>query len=465
MGKNKSKTPDTFLIIFGLIIIVAILTWIIPAGEFDKTLVNGKEVIDGNSFHKVESNPQGIFDVFTAPIKGIVKASLIIGFVLIVGGAFSVFQKTGAITAGISAVVKAHENHRTVRIFLIPIFMTLFSLGGAIFGMSEEVIPFILIFIPMALMLGYDSVTGVAIPFVGAGVGFAGAFLNPFTVGIAQGIAGIPVFSGMGYRITVWFTVTAIAIFYVTKYASKIKNNPKASPTYEIDKHTHSLLDKEKIDSFEKLDTSHKLVLITFLIGLVILVIGVLEFGWYIEEISALFLGMGITVGILGKLKTKEITGAFVNGAKDLVATALIIGLARAILVIAEDGKIIGTLLYYLSEPVKDFHPVISSQVMFAVQTAINFFVPSGSGQAALTMPIMAPLSDLVGVSRQTAVLAFQLGDGFTNLIIPTSAVTMGILTLAKIPWPVWAKWILPLQIILFIAGLLLLIPPFYLGW
>ncbi len=465
MKNKKSRAPDTFLIIFSLIILVAISTWIIPAGEFDKTNVNGKEVIVGDSYHSVENNPQGVFDIFTAPIKGIVKASLIIGFVLIVGGAFSVFQKTGAITAGISAVVKAHENHKTVRIFLIPIFMTLFSLGGAIFGMSEEVIPFILIFIPMALMLGYDSITGVAIPFVGAGVGFAGAFLNPFTVGIAQGIAGIPLFSGIGYRIFVWFTVTAIAIFYVMKYSIKIKRNPKASPTFSIDREKHSLLDKEKIDSFQKLDLSHKLVLFTFLIGLCVLVLGVMEYGWYIEEISGLFLAMGITVGILGKLKAKEITEAFVRGAKDLIATALIIGLARAILVIAEDGKIIDTVLYYLSEPVKDFHPVVSAQVMFVVQTVINFFVPSGSGQAALTMPIMAPLSDLVGVTRQTAVLAFQMGDGFTNLIIPTSAVTMGILTLAKIPWQVWAKWIIRLQLILFITGLLLLIPPFYFGW
>ncbi len=465
MKNKKARTPDTFLIIFSLIVLVAVFTWIIPAGEFEKNVVNGKEVIVPDSYHSVESNPQGAYDVLTAPIKGIVKASLIIGFVLIVGGAFSVFQKTGAITAGISAVVKAHENHKSVRIFLIPIFMTLFSLGGAIFGMSEEVIPFILIFVPMALMLGYDSITGVAIPFVGAGVGFAGAFLNPFTVGIAQGIAGLPLFSGMPYRILIWITVTTTAVFFVMRYASKIKANPELSPVYESDKQKHSVLDRDKIDSFESLDLSHKLVLLTFLIGLLILVIGVLEYGWYIEEISGLFLAMGIAVGVLGRLKTKEITEAFVNGAKDLVATALIIGLARAILVIAEDGKIIGTVLFYLSEPVKDFHPVISSQVMFAVQTAINFFVPSGSGQAALTMPIMAPLSDLVGVSRQTAVLAFQLGDGFTNLIIPTSAVTMGILTLAKIPWPVWAKWILPLQLILFLLGLLLLIPPFFIGW
>ncbi|HEB84602.1 MAG TPA: YfcC family protein, partial [Bacteroidetes bacterium] len=203
----------------------------------------------------------------------------------------------------------------------------------------------------------------------------------------------------------------------------------------------------------------------TFAAAMGLLVVGVIRFHWYIEEIAALFLGTGILVGILGGLRGSEISSAFNDGAKELVNTALIIGLARGILLLARDGKIIDTILHGLSGLIRGVHPVIASQAMFALQTCINFFVPSGSGQAALTMPIMAPLADLLGVSRQIAVLAFQFGDGFTNLIIPTSAVCMGILAVAKVPWQTWARWMLPLQAMLFLLGLLLLIPPFLMGW
>ncbi len=463
--KKLIKAPNTFLIIAGLIVFIALLTWIVPAGEFNRVEKDGKMIVQDHSYHRVESNPQNIDDILMAPINGFVEAALIIGFVLIVGGAFSVFQKTEAVDSAIKAIAKAHRKSKIVRLLLIPIFMAVFSTAGAVFGMSEEIIPFILIFVPMALMLGYDSITGVAIPFVGAGVGFAGAYLNPFTLGIAQGIADLPLFSGIEYRIIVWFVVTSAAIIFVSRYASKIKKNPKLSITYQGDLEKKKDLHISGIENFDGIDRQHKLVLITFLAGLLVLVFGVLEYGWFIKEICAVFLLTGIAVGIIGKLSAKEITDSFVSGAKDLIGTALVIALARGILVIATDGKIIDTILMALSEPINELHPVISSQAMFVAQSIINFFVPSGSGQAALTMPIMAPLSDLVGVSRQVAVLAFQFGDGFTNLIIPTSAVTMGVLTLAEVPWEKWARWMLPLQIILFTIGMLLLIPPYLMNW
>lgn len=459
------KSPNTFVLIFSLTAIVAMFTWILPPGEYDRKELNGKLVVENGSYHKVESNPQNIDDVLMAPIKGFVDAALIIGFVMIVGGAFGVFQKTEAVSAGIKAIAKAHKKHPVVRYLLIPIFMTVFSLAGAVFGMSEEVIPFILVFVPMALLLGYDSITGVAIPFVGAGAGFAGAFLNPFTIGIAQGIAEVPLFSGLEYRIFVWLIVTSAAIIFVVVYANKISSNPKLSLMYEHDIEKKKTLHLIDTDEFNGIDRKHKLVLFTFLFGLLILIWGVLQYNWFIEEICAVFFITGIAVGVLGRLSAKEITDSFIQGAKDLIGTALIIALARGILIIASDGKIIDTILYHLSSIISEFHPVVSSQAMFAVQSLINFFVPSGSGQAALTMPIMAPLSDLVGITRQTAVLAFQFGDGFSNLIIPTSAVTMGVLTLAEVPWEKWFKWMLPLQIIFFLIGLLLLIPPFFMNW
>lgn len=462
---KKLKTPNTYFIIFSLIIVVALLTWIIPASEFDTIEMNGKEIVVADSYHSVEKNPQGLGAILKAPIKGFVDAALIIGFVLIVGGAFGIFQKTEAVDSGIKSIAKAYNKSKFVRTALIPIFMTIFSLAGAVFGMSEETIPFILIFVPMALTLGYDSITGVAIPFVGAGAGFAGAFINPFTLGIAQGIAELPPLSGFTYRVIVWLIVTLIAILFVTRYANKVKKTPEKSITYEKDNIKRKNLHIQGIESFEGIDNKHKLVLILFTAGLITLVVGVLYFDWYIEEICAVFIITGIIVGIAGRLSVKEITDSFIDGAKTLVGTAIVIALARGILVVATEGKIIDTILYALSTPIGSLHPVLSSQAMFVIQSVVNFFVPSGSGQAALTMPIMAPLGDLIGVSRQTAVLAFQMGDGFTNLIIPTSAVTMGVLALADIPWEKWAKWMLPLQLIFALVALMLLIPPYFFGW
>ena len=465
MNISRIKAPNTVLIISSLIVIVAALTWIIPGGEYEKTTVDGRESIVPGSFEYVESNPQGVGDILTAPIEGFVDASLIIGFVLLVGGAFGVLQKTEAVDSLIKAIARAHSRSRAIRILLIPLLMTIFSFMGGVFGFSEEVIPFILIFVPLALMIGYDTITGIAIPFVGAGAGFAGAFLNPFTIGIAQGIAGLPPFSGVVYRVITWVITTSIVIIYVMIYAARIRKNPQKSISYHKDQEKKKNLRIADLENFSGMSRRHVWVLIIFLASIVSLIFGVLMFHWYIAEISALFVLTGVLVGIIGKLSADEITDAFMNGAKQLVVTAIIIGLARGILMIAKDGLIIDTLLNYAAGLISHLHPIMSAQAMFVTQTFINFFVPSGSGQAALTMPVMAPLSDLVGVSRQTAVLAFQFGDGFSNMIIPTSAVTMGILTLADIPWEKWARWLLPLELILFAAGFLMLIPPFLMGW
>ncbi len=461
----RSKSPDTFVILFTILIIVAVMTWIIPGGAFDTQEVNGRVEVVPGTFKEISNDPQGIGAVLMAPIRGFVDAALIIGFVLLVGGTFGVLQRTGAINAGIATLARAHSQSQIVRALTIPLFMTIFSLAGAVFGMSEEIIPFIIIFIPLAIKIGYDSMVGVAIPFLGAGVGFAGAFLNPFTVGIAQGIAEVPLFSGLGYRFVLWSTATLLAILYVMRYARRIKKDPKSSLTYEADseKRAEYLNDADKSELV--LEPRHKQVLAAFTVGILVLVWGVLAWQWYIKEIAGLFLATGLSVGIIGRLSVKEITRSFTEGAKGLVMTALIIGLARGILIIARDGQIIDTILNSLSSLLVGLHPILSSQFMFITQTLINFLVPSGSGQAALTMPVMAPLADLIGVSRQTAVLAYQMGDGFGNMIIPTSAVTMGVLTLAGIPWERWVRWILLLEVYFLILGFLFLIPPYLLAW
>ena len=459
----KLRIPNTYVLVFAILAMIALSTWLIPGGKYDTHLVNGKQLINPATFHYVESKPQGFTALMMAPIKGFAEAGLIIGFILIVGGAFAVLHKTEAIDAMIKSIAKAHSRSPFVQAALIPMFITLFSLGGATFGMNEEAIPFILIFVPLALALGYDTITGVSIPFLGSQVGFGAAFLNPFNVGIAQGIAGIPVFSGMSYRLICWAVATLLTAGFMMWYAARIKRNPELSPTYLLDqvKRQESHLD---LNNFEGMTLKHKVVLWIFAGSLLGMVVGVVKFDWYIEQIAALFMVMGIVIGLIGGLDSDELVGAFIQGAKDLVGTALVIALARGTMILARDANIIDTMLHGLLPLVQSSSPVFAAQKMFAIQTVINFFIHSGTGQASLTMPIMAPLADLVGVTRQTAVLAFQFGE-LTTPMIPTSGITVGVLALARIPWITWAKWMIPLQLIYAVMALLLLIPPALMQW
>ncbi len=458
----RLRLPNTFVLLFAILAMIAAATWLVPGGQYDTHLVNGRLLIDPATFHYIDSNPQGPVALMMAPIKGFVEAALIIGFVLIVGGAFAVLQKTAAVDAMIGAVVRAHSKSRFVRAAVIPVFITLFSLGGATFGMAEEAIPFILIFVPLALALGYDSIVGVSIPFVGSQVGFAAAFINPFNVGVAQGIAGIPLFSGMGYRIIVWATATLVTIAFMMWYAARIKRHPQSSPTWALDevKRTESTGDAFLISMTGR----HAAVLALFVGSLAVMVVGVVYYKWDIDQIGALFLTMAIVIGVVGKLDPDTFVAAFLQGARDLVSTALVIALARGTVVLAREAHIIDTMLHALTPLVQSASPIIAAQKMFVIQSVINFFIHSGTGQAALTMPIMAPLADLVGVSRQTAVLAFQFGE-LTTPMIPTSGITVGVLALARIPWLTWAKWMVPLQVIYLIMALALLAPPVLINW
>ncbi|WP_229255726.1 YfcC family protein [Duganella sacchari] len=461
---KKFKLPHTFVLLFIILALIAAATWLVPGGKYDTHLVNGKQLINPDSFHYIESAPQGLVALLKAPIKGFVEAAQIIGFVLIVGGAFAVLQKTEAIDSMIKSLAKAHESSAFIQKALIPVFVTMFSIGGATFGMNEEAIPFILIFVPLALALGYDTVVGVSIPFLGSQVGFSAAFLNPFNVGIAQGIAGVPVFSGWGYRLIVWCIATTVTVLFLMWYAARVKKNPQLSPTYALDLEKRKDLPKGAASDFHGMTARHKLVLWIFAGSLVVMVGGVVHYDWYIDEIAALFLSMAIVIGLVGRLDSSQIVEGFMQGARDLVGTALVIALARGTLVLARDAHIIDTMLHTLMPLVQSVHPVFAAWKMFGIQTVINFFIHSGSGQAALTMPIMAPLADLVGVTRQTAILAFQFGE-FTTPMIPTSGITVGVLALARIPWITWAKWMIPLQLIYAVLALALLVPPCLMNW
>lgn len=454
--------PNTYVLIFSVLVFTAAATWVIPSGKYERAKdKEGREIVVAGSFHRVEQTPQGVDKLLQAPVKGIAQTIPIITFIFIIGGAFAVLNKTGTIDVSIYWVVERLKDRGEL---LIPIVMVLFSLGGAIIGMSEETIPFVLVFIPLAIALGYDSIVGVSMCFVGAGLGFAGAMLNPFTVGIAQGICEIKLFSGIGYRTVVYFVIVIVGVSYVMWYARRVKANPELSPVFYIDEERRR--EAKTVESGPKqFETSHFLVLVTFLSALVILVVGVVKFHWYIPEMAAIFLGTGILVGILGKMPANEIAESYVAGVKDIAGAALVVGLSRSILVIAQDGNILDSILYSLSGLIGTGSPLFAAQMQFVVQTLLNLLVPSGSGHAALTMPLMGPLSDLVGVTRQTSVLAFQFGEGFTTLVVPTSGVTMSVLSLAKIPWKDWFKFMWPLQVILAICGSLLLIWPVLTNW
>ena len=455
--KQKMQMPHTLVIIAVIIAIVAVATYIIPGGAYETTVnESGKTVVVNGTFKYIQSQPQNIFKVLQAPIQGIVEGAEIIAFLFIVGGAFSVISKTKAINFGILRIVEIFKGKE---ILVLPILIFMFSLGGATFGMSEESVAFIAILLPLVLALGYDSIVAMCVTYLACNLGFSSAMLNPFTVGIGQSIAEVPLYSGVEYRTIIWFITTAVGCAFVMIYAMKIKKNPKLSPVFESDKIKHEKLKDIQSESAE-FTTSHKIIVLSLFIGIGIIVYGVLKLEFWIPEIA-----VGLISGIVGKLEPNEMASAFTEGAKDMIGAAILIGFARSIMIIAQNANIIDTILFNLSNAIGHLPSLIAAYIMLPIQMFINFFVNSGSGQAALTMPILAPLGDLVGISRQLTVLIYQLGDGFSNAMFPTSGVLIACLGIAGIPYGKWLKWIIPLQIILFICSLGFITVATLIGW
>jgi uncharacterized ion transporter superfamily protein YfcC len=457
------RMPHTLVIVGSLVLIVLVMSWIVPSGTYQRIEKDGRQITVSGTYHGVEKVYLGPQWLMIAPIKGFLDGGLIIAFLLLIGGSFNVIQETGTVHFAIKKVTSALTARPVLEKLMIPVMMIIFSLGGSIFGMGEETIPFILIFVPLAISLGYDSIVGVAIPFLGAAAGFAAAFFNPFTVGIAQGLAGLPLYSGLGYRVITWCIGTGVMIAWVMVYAARIKKNPQLSPVYDLDRE-RDLSAYNHDGEAEPWTLRRALVLFLLFLSMAVLVWGILEKQWFIEEIGALFLAMGLLMGVVAGQKSNEIANAFVAGAKDMVSVTLIIACGRALLIIAKEGVVLDTLLYWGSNAISGLPVIMAAQVMFLIQAVINFFIHSGTAQAALTMPIMTPLADLIGLTRQSMVFAFQLCE-FVNPILPTSAVTMGVLGMAKIPWERWARWFLPLMIVLVVLSLLLLIPPVLMHW
>jgi len=426
------KLPNTYVIIAILIVLCAALTWFVPGGRYvtaeDGTL----------SYEKVSAVPQ-TWQVFSAIYNGFVKQAGIIIFILVVGGAFSLLTATGAVDAGIRRLIAVIG--KKDKLVLVALTL-LFSLGGAVFGMSEEAIPFVGIVVPLVVSMGYDAIMGLLVVYVASNIGFSSAFLNPFTVGIAQGMADLPPFSGMGYRIFCWAFLTLLLCIFVVLYARKTKKVPMEAAALKS----------------EALSARQGWILAVLLLTVVALILGVTLWGWYMAEITGLFLGMGILCGVIARFPANRIADELIAGAKDILSAALVVGFASGIVIILQDGKIVDSILHGMQNSLDGTGQASSLAAMYGIQTVINFLIPSATAKAAITIPIMAPFSDLVGVSRQAMVLAFQFGDGFTNMITPTSGVLMAALAMARVPYGKWLRWVWKLVAVLLLLGLVLLL-------
>ena len=427
----KARVPNTYVIIAMLIALCAVATWFVPGGQYvtaeDGTLV----------YEQVESVPQ-TWQVLSAIYHGFVKQAGIIIFILVVGGAFWLLNATGAVSAGISRFIR--RVGRYDKLVLVALTL-LFSLAGAVFGMSEETIPFIGIVVPLVVSMGYDAFMGMLIVYVAANVGFSSAFLNPFTVGIAQGMAGLPLFSGMNYRLFCWGLLTLLMMLFVVLYARRTRR-------------VHEAALVETAEAPE-LTARQKWILLVLLATVVLLIVGVTCWDWYMPEITGLFLLMGIVCGIIAGFGANRIADELIAGARDILSAALVVGFASGIVVILQDGRIVDSILHSLQNGLDGTSPVASLSAMYGIQALINFLIPSATAKAAITIPIMAPFADLVGVSRQ----AMVLGDGFTNMITPTSGVLVAALAMARIPYEKWVKWVWKGVAVLLVLGFLLLLP------
>ncbi len=443
------KIPHTYVLIFTIIIVAALLTYIIPAGEYDR-YKNEKDitVIDPESYHSVEQSPTGFLDLFDAVPTGMKATAGLIFFVFIVGGSFQIITGTGAIDIGISKIVKAMNGKEKL---LIPILCFTFSLGGAFMGMSNESLIFVPIGIALARKVGFDALVGTAMVSVSMAGGFAAGIMNPFNIGIAQDIAELPMFSGVGYRILIHIVLLTILSIYLMRYADKIKKDPSKSIVRDLEKEEAGNSNDINIEA--KMQLKHYLSLLTVVVGFAYLIYGVFKYEWGTDEMTTIFLAMGVIGGLLGGLKPSQIGKEFVVGAKSLAFGALVIGLSRGILVVLQNGMILDTIVHSFSNMLNKLPPQLTAIGMYFIHAVLNFLIPSGSGQAAATMPFMIPVADLTGVTRQIAVLAFAMSDGITNSINPTASNMNSYLSLAKITYPQWIRFIGPLIGIWFLTG------------
>ena len=481
--------PSAFTILFLIIFLVAILTWLVPAGEYqyvDQTAAT-LEPVPG-TYQQTESNPQGLWEALSAPIQGFFDASDIILFLLVIGGYLGLVTDTGAIGAGIGAIVSRFKGRETL---MIPILMSVFALGGTVFGMWEETIAFYIIILPVFIAAGFDSITGFAVIALGAGIGCLGSTVNPFATGIASGFAGISIGEGIVLRIILLIVGLVIAIWYVMSYARKIKTDPSKSQVYRLkeENEAHFLAQSDGAE-VGPLNGKQKAILWVFALSFLIMVLGVIpwadKFGitifedintwfrelpvigtvlgkvtplgeWWFGDITVWFLISSFICWIIWRWEEMKFVALFIDGAKDMLGVALIIGITRGVSVIMNDGGLTATLLNFGEETLQSLGPVAFADISAAFFAAMSLLIPSTSGLAALSMPIMAPVADFAGVARDIVITAFQVGSGIVNFITPTSGVLMGALALARVPYGAYLKWVWKFVVVITVVCLVIL--------
>ncbi len=486
MAKEKTKKkftfPSAFTILFLLLVVIALATWIVPAGSYDYD-AEGSPI--PGTYHEVEPNPQALLSsALKGPISGmygiqdetgnvdvwnygeLFGAIDVAMFVLIIGGFLGVTMKTGAINAGIAWVVRKLKGKEK---WMFPILMTIFAIGGTSYGMAEETLAFYALIITVMLAAGYDALSAAALIMLGAGIGCLGSTVNPFATGIASGFAGTTLSDGLIGRIVLLVVGTAIGIFFVMRYAEKVKKDPTKSLIYDMkaENEKQFMSGSSKGTDFGKFTTRHIVILIMFFLAFVVMVYGVIPWEdlgfaiptwwWWFPEMTACFLFFGILIGIIGKLSEKDLVNTFVDGARDMLGVALIIGVARGITVIMNNGLITDTVLYWAEQAVAGLSSVGFIVVTYLLYLPLSFLIPSSSGLATVSMPIMAPLADFAGVNPALVVTAYQAASGLVNLITPTSAVVMGGLAIARVGYGVWLKFVAVLLALLFVLTIIVL--------
>lgn len=443
---RQLRVPHTLVLLFAMMLLAWASTWVLPQGQFE-TVKNeqGRDVVVAGTYALVEEPTRlSPVSVLTAVPRALADAQDIIFFVLLVGGAISVLRATGMVDASLGAILRRIGHSQTL---LIILGMAVFAGASSAIGVAEEYIPFAAMLIVLCTAMRMDAMVAMGIMIGGYGIGYGVAALNPFTVQVAQGVAGVELTSGWEFRLALFVPFLAIGVHHVWSYARKVQANPEASLLVGVE------MPNRPPTEYPPLDGRRLLVLVMAMLTLGVMVWGIAARGWYLVELGALFLALSLFAGLLGGLGADGTAKRFAEGAAELATTALLIGFARSIALLLEDGQVLHTIVHALSQPLSMVGAHAAAVGMMLIQSLLNFFIPSGSGQAFVTMPIMAPLADLLGISRQVAVLAYQFGDGFSNMIVPTNIVLMSILGIAGIPYDRWFRFAFPLLLKLLVAA------------
>jgi uncharacterized ion transporter superfamily protein YfcC len=453
------RVPHTLVLLFAIMIVALIATWLLPQGSFE-TAVNeqGRSMVVPGTYTETDDRVTlSPWSLLTAVPRAMADAQAIIFFLLIVGGAIAVLRATGTIDALLGWTLRRIGHSPAL---LIILGMTVFAIGSSTLGASTEYIPFATVLVALCLAMGMDAMAAIGIMVVGYGIGYGVAVMNPYTVIVAQGIAGVPPMSGLWFRLALFVPFMAIGIHHVWSYARRVRADPSQSLMAGVTgAPTLAVTDYPPL-------TGRRLVIVAITgMALAAMVYGIPRLGWYLTELGAIWLGLAIVAGLVGGLGLDETARRFGTGASELAIVALLVGFARSIALLLEQGQVLHTIVHGLSLPLQQVMPELSAVGMLLMQTVLNFFIPSGSGQAFATMPIMAPLADVVGLTRQVAVLAFQFGDGFSNMILPTNIVLMAILGVAGIPYDRWFRFVVPVLLKLLAAAAVALVIAVLIGY